>query len=190
MRRPGYGRGVRFAMLSAVLAIATLAHAEVVETYPMISMPLTLGTHRTTDGGAFSWGLRPEVIAARIDHDARGMWSLDGWGIGGYAQLERADADSLFAGGLTLVGYGSSGALALSVGLYHRSDDDRGVQSSVFFGRRGPFDRDLPADLPFGVRVDLQHGQVDSIIVAIAVDTAPLFALIAGIAVAAGAGRD
>ncbi len=169
----------------AVLAAAAPADADVVETYPMISLPLTLGTHRTTDDGSFSWGLRPEVIASRIDHDAG-----RGWGIGGYAQLERADGDSTYAGGATLVGYGESGALALSVGLYRRSDDDSGVQTSVFFGRRGSTDRDIPLDVPIGFRVDLQHGETDSIVVSAVLDTAPLFLLIGGIFVVVGAGRD
>ena len=168
-----------------VLALARAAHADDIETFPMISLPLTLGTHQTAGDGAFSWGLRPEVIASRVDWQAG--W---GWGIGGYAQLERASADTSFAGGITVVGYGSLGALALSAGRYHRSDDDSGYQASVFFGRRGPVDRDVPLDLPFGVRVDLQRGDVDSIVVSANVDTAPLFALVAGIFVAAGAGRD
>jgi len=64
------------------------------------------------------------------------------------------------------------------------------VQSSVFFGRRAPADRDVPLDLPFGFRVDLQHGETESIIVSVTLDTAPLFALIVGVFVAAGAGRD
>ena len=96
----------------------------------------------------------------------------------------------MFAGGVTLVGYGSLGAVALSAGLFHRNDDERGYQASLFFGRRGPLDRDVPLDLPFGFRVDLQHGDTDSIVVSVTVDTAPLFALVGGIFVAAGAGRD
>jgi hypothetical protein len=156
--------------------VAAPAYAGEVETFPMISLPLTLGTHRTTDDGLFAWGVRPEVIAARIDHDA-----ARGWGIGGYAQLERADGDSLFAGGATLVGYGESGAIAVSAGVYRRGDADSGVQTSVFFGLRGSVDRDVPLDLPFGFRLDLQHGDVDSLVVSAVLDTAPLFLVLGGI---------
>jgi hypothetical protein len=172
---------VRLALL-AFLAPA-LAHADI-ETYPMVSLPLTLGGHRTSDGGAFSWGLRPEVIAARYDHDA----SI-GWGLGGYGQLERASGTTLLATGATLVGYFGTRAVAPSVGVYRRGDAD-GMQAGLFVGRRGPMDRDLPADLPYGVRLDMQLGDEQSIVISASLDTAPIVLLIGGILVATSAGAD
>lgn len=163
------------------MMVPALARADV-ETYPMISLPLTLGGHRSADDGGFSWGLRPEVIAARYDGT--------GWGIGGYAQLERANGTTLLAAGATLVGYAGSRAIAPSIGVYRRGDEDDGIQAGLFFGRRGPVDRDLPADLPYGLRVDMQLGDARSIVISASLDTAPLAMLVGGIFVAAGAGAD
>jgi hypothetical protein len=168
---------VRIVVLA--LLVPALAAAEV-ETYPLVSLPLTLGGHRTTGDGAFSWGMRPEVIAGRYDHQA-----ARGWGVGGYGQLERASGTTLLAGGATLVGYVGSRAVAPSLGVYRRGDDDDGLQAGLFVGRRAPMDRDLPADLPYGMRLDMQLGDEQSIVISASLDTAPLVLLLGGI-IAAG----
>lgn len=171
---------MRYAVLAVL--VPALAHAEV-ETYPMVSLPLTLGGHRTNDEGTFSWGVRPEVIAARYDHDGE-----IGWGLGGYGQLERADGTTLLAAGATLIGYFGDRAIAPSIGVYRRGDSDDGIQAGLFVGRRAPVDRDMPADLPYGVRVDMQLGDKQAIVISASLDTAPLFMLLGGIIVAASSG--
>lgn len=175
----------------AVLIASTATARADVETFPLASLPITLGTHRTASAGTFSWSVRPEVIASRIRW---GSWGepAGGWGLGGYAQVERSDEDTMYAGGLTLVGYAGKRAIAPSVGLYHRNDADRGVQASLFFGRRTPLDRDLPLDIPFGVRVDLMLAgdpRARSIIISAQLDTSPLFVLLGGIAAILGRGE-
>ena len=160
-----------------ILATASQAHAERVETFPLISLPLTLGGHRTIEDGAFSWGLRPEVIASRVAEDGYG------WGAGGYVQLERADGNTLYAAGVTLVGYAAGSAVAASVGYYER-EGDTGAQASLFFGPRGKTHPDVPLDLPYGLRVDVQLGEERTLIVSAQFDTAPLFVVVGGIAAA------
>jgi len=154
------------------LSLAALA---LLETFPMVSLPLTLGGHRTTDDGAFSWGMRPEVIASRIAEDGHG------WGAGGYVQYERAAGNALYAAGVTLVGYAGGSGIALSGGYYER-EGDTGPQASLFFGPRGRVHPDVPLDSPFGVRVDAQLGEERSLIVGVQLDTTALLVLVGGVA--------
>jgi hypothetical protein len=59
------------------------------------------------------------------------------------------------------------------------------IAAATFVGHRAPLDRDLPADLPYGVRIDMQLGDEQSIVVSASLDTAPLVLLLGGIIVAA-----
>jgi hypothetical protein len=127
--------------------------------------------------------MRPEVIAGRYGHD-----DGRGWGVGGYAQLERASGTTQLAAGATLVGYFGHRAIAPSIGAYRRGDADDGIQAGLFFGRRAPMGRDLPTDLPYGMRVDLQLGDEQAVVISASLDTAPLVLLIGGIIAAAWAG--
>jgi hypothetical protein len=160
------------------LSLAALA---LLETFPMVSLPLTLGGHRTTDDGAFSWGMRPEVIASRIAEDDQG------WGAVGYVQDGRAGGNALDAAGLTLVGYAGRSGIALSGGYYER-EGDTGPQASLFFGPRGRIDRDVPLDAPFGVRVDAQLGGERSLIFCVQLDTTPLLVHVGVVASALSTG--
>jgi hypothetical protein len=114
---------------------------------PQISAPVIVGADVEPDGTGFAIGFRPEVIFP----------IADGSGVGPYAGIASERGRGTYQLGATYAIYAKHRAFAPSLGVYHRSPGDDGVVVGAFFGWRF-YNRDLPLDIPFGVRVDAQLG--------------------------------
>jgi hypothetical protein len=146
--------------------------------YPLISLPLLLGGTNQGDGG-FVYGLRPELVIARLEDDA-------GFGLGLYGELLRWSGDTTLGAGLTFVHYLGALAYAPSVGLAKRSVDgarEDVVSAGLFLGLRHRSALRV-LDFPLGVRVDGRFGRDGSgeraVMVTVCLDLAILsvFALV------------
>lgn len=145
---------------------------------PLISLPLVLGGTNQGDGG-FVYGLRPELVIARLRDDA-------GFGLGLYGELLRWSGDTTLGVGLSLVHYLGALAYAPSVGLAKRTVDgarEDVVSAGLFLGLRHRSALRV-LDFPLGVRVDGRFGRDGSgeraVMVTVCLDLAILsvFALV------------
>lgn len=124
--------------------------------YKLFSLPLLLGGTSEYDGG-FVYGVRPELVIARLRKDEWRSGAGPGFGFGAYGELVRWDGESTLGAGVTFVHYLGWFAYAPSVGMVtRRVEDERAnaISAGVFLGFRGWSGRLGAADYPVGVRVD------------------------------------
>jgi hypothetical protein len=132
---------------------------ELRERLTQFSAPLVLGGTNEGDGG-FVWGLRPEVVTSwTVERGFSADRTFSGLGLGGYAELLRANGSTIAGAGLTFLRCTQPFAVAPSVGIYHRwgeGADPTGIAASLYAGLRffelGSF------DLPFGFRLEYRYG--------------------------------
>jgi hypothetical protein len=157
-------------------------------TYVLLGLPLLFGGTNHSEGG-FSYGIRPELVLARIptrDHSVAGP----GFGCGIYGELLRWSGITSAGAGVTCVAYFGGLGIAPSAGLATRAPEDarareNAMVAGLFVGARGWGGRLGSLDRPVGIRVDGRFGyggsSERSVLVAVELDLTLLGQIFVGL---------
>lgn len=159
--------------------------------HTFVSLPITLGFTTAGDNG-FAYGVRPQLVRASLVEGTRRDKQRQGFGIGGYAALSRANGSALVGGGVMLARYYAPLALSPALGVYHRSDEmasATGLAVSMSTGFRNFIDLDhfdFPHDLRIEGHIGLGATKERSVTITLELDTALMVSAITAALVGLG----